>query len=187
MRDWKRPTVCSLPFSKNVQNQPKYQGDFQSMSDEHIPFLREAIALSQSAVDHGNEPFGAVLVKNGAVILRAENNIFTGHDPTGHAETNLVRLAVAKYEPDFLKDCTLYTSTEPCVMCAGSIYWSNIGRMIYACSEKRLSQIAGGGGFDLPAEEVFRRGSGHKVEVLGPILEEEAAIVHLGYWKRPNA
>ncbi|MBX3082293.1 MAG: nucleoside deaminase [Anaerolineae bacterium] len=154
------------------------------MTEEHFPFVREAIALSKSAVEHGNEPFGAVLVKNGEIILRAENSIYTLHDPTNHAETNLVRLAVAKYEADFLKDCTLYTSTEPCVMCAGAIYWSNIGRMVYACSEKRLAQITGGGGFDLPCEEVFAHGLGHQVEVIGPILEEEAAPIHLAYWKR---
>jgi tRNA(Arg) A34 adenosine deaminase TadA len=154
------------------------------MTSEHDAFLREAIALSKSATERGNEPFGAVLVKNGEIILRAENNIVTGHDPTGHAETNLVRLAVAKYEPGFLADCTLYTSTEPCVMCAGSIYWANIGRMAYACSEKRLSQIIGKpGGFDLPCTEVFARGLGHHVEVIGPILEDEAAVIHLAYWK----
>ncbi len=151
------------------------------MDDAHQAFIREAIALSQAAVDHGNEPFGAVLVKDGKVILRAENTIFTESDPTGHAETNLVRLAGAEYTAEFLKDCTLYTSTEPCAMCAGAIYWSGIGRMIYACSEKRLKEIIGGGGLNLPSREVFERGA-RAVEVIGPVLEDEAVAVHLKYW-----
>ncbi len=151
------------------------------VDDIHHPFIREAIALAQAAVDHGNEPFGAVLVKEGAVILRAENTIFTESDPTGHAETNLVRLAGAAYSAEFLADCTLYTSTEPCAMCAGAIYWSGIGRMVYACSEKRLKAIVGGGGLNLPSREVFARGA-RAVEVIGPVLEDEAVAVHLAYW-----
>ena len=87
--------------------------------DTHDLFLREAIALSRSALDHGGEPFGSVLVKNGEVILRAENNVFSGHDMTNHAELNLVKLAAKHYDAAFLADCTLYTSTEPCAMCAG--------------------------------------------------------------------
>ncbi|MCC6612387.1 MAG: nucleoside deaminase [Anaerolineae bacterium] len=151
--------------------------------DIHHPFIREAIVLSQAAVDHGNEPFGAVLVKDGAVILRAENTIFTESDPTGHAETNLVRLAGAAFTPEFLADCTLYTSTEPCAMCAGAIYWSGIGRMVYACSEKRLKEIIGGGGLNLPSREVFARGV-RPVEVIGPVLEAEAVAVHEAYWPK---
>ncbi len=106
--------------------------------ESHEPFLREAIALSKSAVNNGDEPFGSVLVNNGEVILRAENSVFTGHDMTNHAEMNLVKLAAKQYDTAFLGDCTLYTSTEPCAMCSGAIYWSGIGRMVYACSETRL-------------------------------------------------
>jgi len=153
------------------------------MDDAHHAFIREAIALSQAAVDHGNEPFGAVLVKDGAVILRAENTIFTESDPTGHAETNLVRLAGAAYTPEFLADCTLYTSTEPCAMCAGAIYWSGIGRMVYACSESRLRDILGNHGLNLPSRVVFARGE-RPVEVIGPILEHEAVAVHEAYWPK---
>lgn len=88
--------------------------------EDHEPFLREAIALSKSALDHGGEPFGSVLVKDGKVILRAENSVFSGHDMTNHAEMNLVKLAAQQYDPTFLADCTLYTSTEPCAMCSGA-------------------------------------------------------------------
>src|SRR5690606_17045761 len=109
--------------------------------DNQTALLREAIALSKSAVDHGNEPFGAVLVKDGEIILRAENSVFGGRDMTNHAEMNLVKLAAQHYDPAFLADCTLYSSTEPCAMCAGAIYWSGIGHLVFACSEQRLGEI----------------------------------------------
>ena len=80
--------------------------------ENHEPFLREAIALSKSAMERGDEPFGSVLVKDGEVILRAENSVFTGHDMTNHAEMNLVKLAAQHYDTAFLADCTLYTSTS---------------------------------------------------------------------------
>lgn len=108
--------------------------------ENHEPFLREAIALSKSAMEHGDEPFGSVLVKDGEVILRAENRVFTGHDMTNHAEMNLVKLAAQQYDTAFLADCTLYTSTEPCAMYSGAIYWSGIGRMVSACSETRVGR-----------------------------------------------
>jgi tRNA(Arg) A34 adenosine deaminase TadA len=152
------------------------------MNSEHDAFIREAIALSEAAVAKGNEPFGAVLVRRGEVILRAENTIRTGKDPTNHAEMNLVRLAVAQYDAEMLVDCTLYTSTEPCAMCAGAIYWSNIGRMVYACSEQRLGALAGVG-LDVPSRSVLLKGA-RPVEVIGPVLEDEAVQVHERYWQQ---
>ncbi|MFD7102034.1 nucleoside deaminase [Streptomyces celluloflavus] len=66
------------------------------------------------------------------ILLEAENTVTTGRDATGHAETNLVRLATATYDAGFLRTCSLYTSTEPCAMCSGAIYWGGIGRVVYA-------------------------------------------------------
>ncbi len=151
--------------------------------DKHGTFLREAIALSKSAVDHGNEPFGAVLVKDGQVILRAENSVFSGRDMTNHAEMNLVKLAAQHCDPAFLIDCTLYSSTEPCAMCSGAIYWSGVGRVVFACSETRLGEIAGIG-LNVPSRHVLQTGA-RVVEVFGPTdLEDEAAEVHREFWPR---
>jgi tRNA(Arg) A34 adenosine deaminase TadA len=152
--------------------------------DEHITFIRETIALARAAAAAGNEPFGALLVKAGQVILRAQNTVYSGNDITQHAETNLVRLALAEYDEAFLNDCTLYTSTEPCAMCAGAIFWSGIGRVVYGCSEKRLGEIAGPA-LDVPCREVFGRAS-RPVEVIGPVAEDEAAQVHVEYWQSHN-
>ena len=151
------------------------------MTDTHAPFIRESIALANAAVAKGNEPFGALLVKDGEVVLRAENTIATGHDPTNHAEMNLVRLAVAQFDADFLAQCTLYTSTEPCAMCAGAIYWGNIGRIVFGCSESRLMEIAGGG-LGIDSRNVLANAS-RSIEIVGPVIEDEAVQPHLNYWK----
>ncbi len=150
--------------------------------ENHEPFLREAIALSKSAMERGDEPFGSVLVKDGTVILRAENSVFTGRDMTNHAELNLIKLAAQKYDAAFLTDCTLYTSTEPCAMCSGAIYWSGIGCMVFACSETRLGEIAGIG-LNVPSRAILETGA-RVVAVDGPNIEDEAAAVHQEFWPK---
>jgi tRNA(Arg) A34 adenosine deaminase TadA len=144
--------------------------------------VRRAIQLSAEAAAKGNEPFGALLAKDGQIILEAENSVSTGHNVTNHAETNLVRMAVEKYDAAFLADCVLYTSTEPCAMCSGAIYWSEIGAVVYACSEKRLSDYSGLA-LSVPCRNVLHSGT-HEILVHGPVLEDEAAQVHAGYWKQ---
>ena len=150
------------------------------MSENHEVFLKRAIELSRQAVAHGNHPFGALLVRDGEIVMEAENTVNSEVDITGHAELNLVRRAFRELGENVVKECTLYTSTEPCAMCSGSIYWAGIPRVIFACSEKRLGQIADGS-LSLPCREVFAHGL-RPVEVSGPILEAEAAEVHTGFW-----
>jgi tRNA(Arg) A34 adenosine deaminase TadA/GNAT superfamily N-acetyltransferase len=144
--------------------------------------VRRSIQLSIDAMVHGNEPFGALLAKDGKIVLEAENSIYTAHDVTNHAETNLVRLAVQRYDEAFLSGCVLYTSTEPCAMCSGAIYWSGIGAVVFACSEKRLSDYSGLA-LSVPCRSILHSGT-HEILVYGPMLQEDAAQVHAGYWKR---
>lgn len=156
------------------------------MNDSDIEHLRLAIALAAQARDHGNHPFGAVLVDElGQVRLQAENTVITHRDVTGHAETNLVRLATQHFTPDQLARCTLYSSTEPCAMCAGAIHWSRIGRVVFALSETDLYAIIGPASEHLllPCREVFAH-SGQPIEVSGPApgLAQEARAVHAGFW-----
>ena len=96
---------------------------------EDASFMREAIRLSQLAVEHGNEPFGAVLVKNGEIVFTNENQIYTGHDPTFHGEAGLIREFCAKTSITDLHDYTLYSSCEPCFMCSGALVWAKLGRL----------------------------------------------------------
>jgi tRNA(Arg) A34 adenosine deaminase TadA len=150
------------------------------MSETHHKFIRRAIELAQSAVDKGNHPFGALLVLNGEIILEAENTVNTEHDPTGHAELNLVKRANKTLSPELLSQAILYTSTEPCMMCCGGIYWSGISHVVYACGETGLAQYAGED-FLMPSREIFARGN-RPVTIEGPILEEEAVILHKNFW-----
>jgi tRNA(Arg) A34 adenosine deaminase TadA len=153
---------------------------------DHERHLLAAIELARRAREHGNHPFGALLVdEDGNVVLEAENTVLTERDVTGHAETNLMRLASSRFDADFLGTCTLYTSTEPCPMCAGAIYWGNVRRVVFALSQEEMRRISGGDPenfqLELTSREVFARGD-HDVEVIGPHLLEQARAVHDGFW-----
>lgn len=156
-------------------------------SDETIEKnLRKSIDVAMRAREKGNHPFGAVLAdENGVVVLEGENNVVTDGDITGHAETNLVRDACKKFDQEFLSNCTLYASTEPCPMCAGAIYWSGIGRVIFGLGQERFYRNVLGGeegeGFLLSCRDVFANGE-RDIDVIGPMLEDEASEAHEGFW-----
>jgi tRNA(Arg) A34 adenosine deaminase TadA len=154
-----------------------------SLADEE--YLRAAIEAAREARAGGNHPFGAVLVTADGRVLRGLNTVVTDRDPTGHAETNLVRIAARELDADILHTSTLYTSTEPCVMCAGAIYWAGIGRMVYALPAVALNAIVAPVSEEpvlhLPSRDVLAAG-GNTVRVAGPALVAEAAAVHEGFW-----
>ncbi len=109
-----------------------------------------------------------------------------GRDRTAHAERVLATNASRAYDLEFLRRCTLYTSAEPCAMCAGAIYWVGIGRVVYGQSERSLKEQTGAHEenptLDLPCEVVFRSGQ-RPTEVVGPLLEDEAAQLQADFWK----
>lgn len=146
----------------------------------HDPFVREAIALASQARHEGNHPFGALLALEGKVVLTAKNSVFTQRDPTAHAETNLVAQAVRELQPEHVRRSVLYTSCEPCAMCVGKMYWAGIRTMVYGLSSQSLSLLAGAD-FLIPCRELFERAV-EPVTVIGPLLEDEARLVHVGYW-----
>ncbi len=143
-------------------------------------FMREAIALSRSATKKGNEPFGAVLVKGGEIVYKSENEIYTKCDPTWHAEAGLLRRFVAESGITDLSDYTLYSSCEPCYMCAGALVWVKIGRLVYGASDKDLCALLGGSGSDC-AHTVFAE-MGHRAPIEAGILREEALSVLRDYF-----
>ncbi|SDY62103.1 nucleoside deaminase [Herbiconiux ginsengi] len=147
--------------------------------------LERAVALAQAARDRGDHPFGALLVTADGVVIEAMNTVNTGHDPIGHAETNLVRDSGQRLEMAELAGSTLYTSTEPCAMCSGAIYWAGIPRVVFALSESELRELVaaqeGVPTMALPCREVFAHG-GRDVEVVGPVALAEATEVHRGFW-----
>lgn len=146
-------------------------------------FLSEAIELAAQARSRGDHPFGALLVVDGQIVLRAMNSVATDRDPTAHAESNLVALAIRQLQPADLARAVLYTSCEPCAMCAGTIYWAGIRTIVYGLSSQDLAVIAGPD-FLVPCRELFARAV-DPVDVTGPLLLEEATAVHEGFWSRP--
>ncbi len=159
------------------------------MSDADLErLLREAIALAAAARAAGRHPFGAlVAAADGTVLARAGNESAAGEDPTAHAETVAIRRAAAAHGTAALAGGALVTSAEPCAMCAGAVYWSGLSRVVYGLSERRLRSITGAHPenptLDLPCRTVFASGQ-RAVEVTGPLLEDEAAAVHDGFWTR---
>jgi len=150
-------------------------------------FLRRTFALARRARTGGNHPFAAILVGPAdEVLIERENGYLPDRDMTAHAERLLATEASRTLAPPLLARCTLYSSAEPCAMCAGAIYWVGIGRLVYGLSERRLKAMTGDHAenptLDLPCRTVFAAGQ-RTVEVIGPLLEEEAAAVHAGAWK----
>ena len=144
--------------------------------------VRQTIALARAARGAGNHPFGAILVIDGAVVLTAQNTVHTTSDPTAHAETNLVADAIRALTPEQIARGVLYTSCEPCAMCAGTIYWAGIRTVVYALPAEELAKLAGGS-FLVPCRDLFGRAK-DAVTVVGPLLVDEARAVHEGYWSR---
>jgi len=155
------------------------------ISDADEAHLAHAIEIARRSRANGNHPFGAILVAMDGTVIEGENSVVTTGDPTGHAETNLVRLVSARLTAEERRSSTLYTSTEPCVMCSGAIYWAGIGRVAYALPEQMLGAMVpeqgGEATMDLPCRQVFAAG-GSTVIVAGPALIREAAAVHAGFW-----
>ncbi len=143
-------------------------------------FMQQAIALSASAVAHGNEPFGAVLVKDNAIVYTNENQIYTSHDPTFHGEAGLIRRFCAETGITSLEDYTLYSSCEPCFMCSGALVWVKLGRLVYGASNDELEQLLGNRGCNC-SRMVFEN-SFWKPSVTGGVLREESLAVLREYF-----
>jgi tRNA(Arg) A34 adenosine deaminase TadA len=143
---------------------------------EHHSRIREVIAIANRARARGNRPFGALLISaEGERLATGENSQITDGLVLAHAEMVLLHEAAKRYSPEVMAGSTMYTSAEPCAMCAGAIFWSGVGRLVFGLSGERLHELA-----DMTpdmlvasAREVLVR-AGRKVEVVGPVLESEA-------------
>ena len=149
--------------------------------DVHEVHVRHAIELSQQARAAGNHPFGALLAIGDRVLLTAQNTVWTDHDPTAHAETNLVAEAIRRLTREEIRGSTLYTSCEPCAMCVGKMYWAGVRSLVFALPSSELALFAGGD-FLVPCAELFKRAA-DPVTIIGPLLVDEAREVHSGFWQ----
>lgn len=157
-----------------------------SLSDVDAIYLRRAFEVARDSRAQGNHPFGACVVINGAYATMAGNNSVPGRGAaTEHAELVAVREASRLFSASELAGATLFTSAEPCAMCAGAVYWAGIGRVVYGLSEEKLAQLTGNHPenptLNLPCRTVFASGQ-RATMVQGPFLEDEAAQVHAGFW-----
>ena len=159
----------------------------QALNDLDGRYLRQAITLADKARERGNRPFGALIVAaDGQVLSEASNANGESGDCTAHAELSAIRLASPLHSREELAKATLYSSAEPCVMCAGAIFWSAIGRVVYGIDAERLRVFRGERldqkDAELSCRDVFERSS-HAIECLGPSLIAEASQSHQGSWK----
>lgn len=153
-------------------------------------YLRAANEAAKAARAAGNTPFGAVLAgPEGDILMTQGNAEGDTHDATAHAEFVLASRASRAYPKDFLWNCTLVTTCEPCPMCTGGIYWTNIGRIVYGISETRLLDLTGADDknptFSMGADKVIAAGQ-KAIALEGPVpeMEEEIVAVHQGFWNK---
>lgn len=114
------------------------------MIEQHAEFMREAIRLAAESATSGGGPFGAVIVKDGAIVGRGQNRVVPDRDPTAHAEVLAIRQACRALDTHDLSGCEIYASCEPCPMCLGAIYWARIDQIYYASTR----DDAAAAGFD---------------------------------------
>lgn len=136
--------------------------DLQPYSEAY--FMRQALEEARLAFEEGEIPIGAVVVCHGQIIARAHNEVERLKDPTAHAELLAITAATEYMGGKFLSDCQLYVTVEPCVMCAGALFWARLGEIIYGAGEEKF-------GYRHYAPDIFPR----RAKVRGGVLAEEAA------------
>ncbi len=148
-----------------------------------IDYLRRAVEISRVALESGNEPFGALLVDmNGNIILEEKNSVADLHDHTAHDAFLVASRASQKFEPEFLWNCTLYSTIEPCFMCLGGVFWANIGKIKYAMAETELNKMFGGDPLVTIHSEHINPRLAKDIEISGPypeIISEVKAVIQM--------
>jgi len=142
-----------------------------------------AIQLSVENVNAGGGPFGAVVVKDGAIIAEGVNRVTANHDPTAHAEISAIRAACAKLGAFELKDCDLYTSCEPCPMCLGAIYWARPAHVYFGSLAADAARV----GFDdaFIYREIAQPHARREIPMI-QMMRDEALAAFLAWEKKPN-
>ena len=140
------------------------------MNDER--FMREAISEARKALAQDEIPIGAVVVANGMIIGRGHNLTETLHDVTAHAEMQAITAAAEWLGGKYLDQCTLYVTVEPCVMCAGAIAWSQLGRLVFGTADEKR-------GYQRYAPNALHP----KTEVTSGILADECSTMMKEFFK----
>ncbi|MBQ2121433.1 MAG: nucleoside deaminase [Bacteroidaceae bacterium] len=139
-------------------------------SDEY--FMRQALQEAQQAFEQDEVPVGCIITCRDKVIARTHNLTETLHDVTAHAEMQAITAAAEALGGKYLDTCTLYVTVEPCIMCAGAIGWSQMGRVVYGARDEKR-------GFENFAPKAFHP----KTEVVSGVLENECAELMKNFFK----
>lgn len=136
-------------------------------------FIKRANELAEIAKQKGEDPFGAVLVKNDEIVFESHDGCIEFCDPTMHAERRLISAYCSKEHIISLEGYTLYSSTEPCSMCSGAIHWAKITRVVFGIPQEKLNSKSGGKK-KMSCSEIINQGKNHQIEVIGPVLEDDS-------------
>lgn len=136
-------------------------------------FMKMALKEAQVAFDNGEIPVGAVIISNNQVIAKAHNLTETLNDPTAHAEMQAITAATEYMGGKYLTDCTLYVTMEPCVMCAGALFWSQISRIVYGASDEKR-------GYSAFSNNILHP----KTKVLSGVMEQECSAIITDFFTR---
>jgi len=147
----------------------------------HEDHIREAIELARGAAERGDDPYGSVLVRasDDEIAMTERNTVNTEDDVRRHPELTLAHRAAREFSPEQRADLIMYTSTEPCPMCAGGIAHVGLGAVVHSTSAERGTELYGRDSC-LPSAEVYERLGSHVVAA-GPVLPEEGDAVHRDY------
>lgn len=148
-------------------------------------FIQRAYDLAEAAVRNGDHPFGALLVHEGRIVASAMNRVETASDVTRHAELELVSDVWATFDAEIRGASILYTSTEPCLMCAGAIHWAGIPKVVFGVSARAMAEAIGRPYRGLPLREVVRA-TGYEIDVIGPVMQEDGLRIHREFWPPPG-
>ncbi|MBL7890598.1 MAG: nucleoside deaminase [Bacteroidia bacterium] len=141
------------------------------LSDEY--FMREALKEAKKAFDADEVPVGAVVVCNNKIIARAHNLTERLNDVTAHAEMQAITSAANFLNGKYLNECTMYITLEPCVMCAGALSWSQIGKIVYGASDTKR-------GFNLVGNKILHP----KTEIIQGIIADECADLMKSFFQK---
>ena len=136
-------------------------------------YMRQALAEARQALAADEIPIGAVIVCRDTIIARGHNLTETLHDVTAHAEMQAITAAADHLGGKYLQDCTLYVTVEPCTMCAGALGWSQIGRIVFGCTDERR-------GYQRIAPDALHP----KTQVTPGILEDECRQLMLDFFRK---
>lgn len=151
-------------------------------TEEDKQFILRTYQLARTASENGNRPFAAILVHKGEVLAEFQSSSTSTGDITKHDVTGLISQFSPELDRSIWQESVIYTSTEPCVMCCGAIYWSGVSRVVYGVTAGKLESFLPNY-HGISSREIFEK-INNEIVVVGPVLEAKGLEIHQQYW--PN-